>query len=73
LYWLRFGYGIDDDSMLRLRNLQDGIRSGAMRQRLGYGICAAETAHRLSLYTNLSNPNTLAVVGAISALPEERW
>ena len=41
--------------------------------RIGYGICAAETAHRLNLYANRSNPNTLAVVGAIAALEEEGW
>ena len=29
--------------------------------RIGYGICAAETAYRLNLYANRSNPNTLAV------------
>lgn len=41
--------------------------------RIGYGICAAETARRLNLYANRSNPNTLAVVGAIAALEEEGW
>ncbi len=41
--------------------------------RIGYGICAAETASRLNLYANRSNPNTLAVVSAIAALEEEGW
>ena len=41
--------------------------------RIGYGICAAETASRLRPYANRSNPNTLAVVGAIAALEEEGW
>ena len=41
--------------------------------RIGYGICAAETARRLNLYANRSNPNTLAVVAAIAALEEEGW
>ncbi|MDE0393322.1 MAG: aminotransferase class I/II-fold pyridoxal phosphate-dependent enzyme [Gammaproteobacteria bacterium] len=41
--------------------------------RIGYGICAAETARRLRPYANRSNPNTLAVVGAIAALEEEGW
>ncbi len=41
--------------------------------RVGYGVCAAETARRLRLYANRSNPNTLAVVGAIAALEEEGW
>ncbi len=41
--------------------------------RIGYGICAAETASRLLPYANRSNPNTLAVVGATAALEEEGW
>ena len=41
--------------------------------RIGYGICAAETASRLKPYANRSNPNTLAVEGAIAALEEEDW
>ena len=41
--------------------------------RIGYGICATGTASRLKLYANRSNPNTLAVVGAIAALDEEGW
>ena len=41
--------------------------------RVGYGICAAETAGRLKPYANRSNPNTLAVEGAIAALDEEGW
>ena len=41
--------------------------------RIGYGICAAETASRLRPYANRSNPNTMAVVAAIAALEEEDW
>ena len=41
--------------------------------RIGYGICAAETASRLRPYANRSNPNTMAVVAAIAALEEEGW
>ena len=41
--------------------------------RIGYGICAAETAQRLKLYANRSNPNTLAVVAATAALREDGW
>ena len=41
--------------------------------RIGYGICAAETASRLRPYANRSNPNTMGVVAAIAALEEEGW
>ena len=41
--------------------------------RVGYGICAAETAGRLRPYANRSNPNTMGVVAAIAALEEEGW
>ena len=41
--------------------------------RIGYGICGAETAERLNLYATHSNPNTLAVEAAISALDDEGW
>ena len=41
--------------------------------RIGYGLCGVETAERLKLYATRSNPNTLAVEGAIGALEEEGW
>ena len=41
--------------------------------RIGYGLCDAETARRLNLYATRSNPNTLAMAGAIAALEEEGW
>jgi len=41
--------------------------------RIGYGLCHAETARRLNLYATHSNPNTLAIAGALGALEEEGW
>ena len=46
---------------------------GIAGRRIGYGICGVETAERLRLYATRSNPNTLAVEGALGALDEDGW
>ena len=70
-YWSAEGWANERSNVLVTRTFSKLY--GIAGLRIGYGICAAETASRLRPYANRSNPNTLAVVGAIAALEEEGW